>query len=61
MSSKNQIPFIELNGREIADTNLIIAALETENNRKHLDEYLSAREKDDAHAYHTLIEQSIKW
>ena len=60
MSSKGQIPFIEYNGREIADSNLVIAEL-SKLLDKHLDSHLNAREKADATAYHALIEGSIFW
>jgi hypothetical protein len=65
MSSKGQIPFIELNGREIADSNFIIAFLEESKdgsgNSRHTDQHLNAKEKADAQAYNALIEQSLFW
>jgi glutathione S-transferase len=60
-SSKGQIPFIEMNGREIADSNLVISFLEENHSSKHIDQHLSANEKADAQAYNSLIEQNIFW
>jgi len=59
-SSKGQIPFIELNGLEIADSNIIIDFLENIYSKR-LDEHLNDEQKADAHAYNALIEESIRW
>jgi len=65
MSSKGQIPFIELNGREIADSNFVISFLEenkdSTGNSRHIDQHLSEKERADAQAYNALIEQSLFW
>ena len=57
-SSKGQVPFVELNGRQLADSNMIIDHL-----RDHfhvpIDDQLSAQEKAQARAFHFLIEESL--
>lgn len=57
-SAKGQIPFIELNGRQFADSNFIIEHL-----RSHfklpIDGQLNSQERADARAYHVLIEESL--
>lgn len=59
-SRKGQIPFVELNGRQIPDTNFIV----TELSRifgVDMDEHLGEREQADFCAYHSLIEDSLAW
>jgi glutathione S-transferase len=57
-SAKGQIPFIELNGRQFADSNFIIEHL-----RSHfklpIDGQLNSQERAQARAYHVLIEESL--
>ena len=60
VSEKGQIPFIELNGRQIADSNHIITAL-TKIFNVELDKELTPKEWADSIAYHHLIEQGILW
>ncbi|CAJ0595206.1 unnamed protein product [Cylicocyclus nassatus] len=60
-SDKGQIPFIEVNGREIADSNFIIDHLIEELHKKDIDDRLSPEEKANARAYHALIEDSLRW
>jgi glutathione S-transferase len=57
-SSKGQVPFIELNGRQIADSNFIIDHLRNHFKLK-IDENLSDKEKAEARAFSILIEESI--
>ena len=57
-SSKGQLPFIELNGRQFADSNFIIDHLKS-HFKLTIDENLSDREKADARAYTILIEESL--
>ncbi|GMT27266.1 hypothetical protein PFISCL1PPCAC_18563, partial [Pristionchus fissidentatus] len=60
MSSKGQIPFIELNGRHFADSNMIIDQLKHDF-KKDPDALLNPLEKAQAAAFHSLIEDSIFW
>jgi len=57
-SAKNQIPFIELNGRQIADSNFIIELLKNSHNLN-IDRNLSSKERADERAYSVLIEESL--
>jgi glutathione S-transferase len=59
-SSKGQIPFIEINGRQIADTNAIIAELTRLFNIQ-LDAHLSEQKAAEAIAYHSLFEDTLRW
>uniref|UniRef100_A0A914VYQ2 Glutathione S-transferase n=1 Tax=Plectus sambesii TaxID=2011161 RepID=A0A914VYQ2_9BILA len=61
MSKKGQVPFIELNGEQLADSNLIIQELPGRFGKKSLDEHLSEEEKAQATALHALIEDKIFW
>lgn len=58
MSSKGQIPFIELNGRQFADSGLIIEHL-SQNYNLPIDRNLNSRERAEAHALTKLIEDSL--
>ena len=60
VSERGQIPFIELNGRQIADSNHIITEL-TRIFNVELDTDLSAHEWANSIAYHHLIEHGILW
>jgi hypothetical protein len=57
-SSKGQVPFIELNGRQMADSNFIIENLKNTFNLS-IDRNLSTRERADERAYTVLIEESL--
>jgi len=57
-SSKGQIPFIELNGRQFADSNVIIDHLIQAYNLG-IDKNLTTRERAEARAIHVLIEESL--
>ncbi|KAM3721637.1 Uncharacterized protein ACO02O_09402 [Dirofilaria immitis] len=59
-SSKKQIPFIELNGRQIPDSNHCIEHL-TRVFKIDLDERLNAMEKAQSRAFTYLLEESIRW
>uniref|UniRef100_F1L4L5 Failed axon connections n=1 Tax=Ascaris suum TaxID=6253 RepID=F1L4L5_ASCSU len=59
-STKRQIPFIEVNGRQIADSNFCIDHL-TESFHVDMDSQLSPSEKAQARAFHVLLEESIRW
>nr|CDJ87805.1 Outer mitochondrial membrane transport complex protein domain containing protein [Haemonchus contortus] len=61
MSSKGQIPFVEVNGRQVADSNFIIDHLIEEFNKKSIDDRLTPMEKSYARAYHALVEDSLRW
>ena len=61
MSKKGQVPYIELNGEQLADSNLIIQELPGRFGKKSLDEHLSEEEKAQATALHALIEDKIFW
>ncbi|KAL6732965.1 hypothetical protein ANCDUO_03412 [Ancylostoma duodenale] len=60
-SNKGQIPFIEVNGRQVADSNFIIDHLIEEFHKKGIDERLLPIEKSYARAFHALIEDSLRW
>uniref|UniRef100_A0A915E2V8 Thioredoxin-like fold domain-containing protein n=1 Tax=Ditylenchus dipsaci TaxID=166011 RepID=A0A915E2V8_9BILA len=57
-SSKEQIPFIEVNGRQFADTNIIIDKLKDMYNLT-IDQNLNSIEKAKARAIIVLIEESL--
>ncbi|KAI6208041.1 hypothetical protein M3Y96_00072700 [Aphelenchoides besseyi] len=57
-SKKGQIPFIEHNGQQIADSNFIIDHLK-KTMELSIDRNLSTRERADQLAYHSLIEDSL--
>uniref|UniRef100_A0A183U0P6 Thioredoxin-like_fold domain-containing protein n=1 Tax=Toxocara canis TaxID=6265 RepID=A0A183U0P6_TOXCA len=59
-STKKQIPFIEVNGRQIADSNFCIDHL-TETFHIEMDNQLSPLEKAQGRAFHVLLEESIRW
>ncbi|KAK0424669.1 hypothetical protein QR680_008782 [Steinernema hermaphroditum] len=59
-SSKKQIPFIELNGRQIADSGHIIEEL-LEKGDLVIDRHLTELDKATARALNTLVEESIFW
>ncbi|KAH7726458.1 failed axon connections protein [Aphelenchoides avenae] len=59
-SVKGQLPYIEFNGLHMADSNHIIEEL-TRIFHVQLDSHLTEREAADARAYHSLIEDSLRW
>ncbi|TKR94234.1 hypothetical protein L596_008546 [Steinernema carpocapsae] len=59
-SSKKQIPFVELNGRQIADSGHIIEEL-LEKGDLVIDRHLTDLDKANARALTALVEQSIFW
>lgn len=59
-SKKGQLPFIELNGEEIADSQIIIKEL-TQKFNNDLDAALSAEQRNIAHATISMIENHLVW
>lgn len=59
-SSRGQVPFVEVNGRHIPDSNTVIEEVTRMFNVK-IDKHLSDREKADLVAYHSLIEDALTW
>jgi len=59
-SLKGQIPFVELNGREIADSNVIINLLSTIF-RTQLDSHLYEAELASARAFASMVENNLFW
>jgi len=57
-SAKGQVPFIELNGRQFADSNFIIEHLKQALNLD-IDRNLTTRERAEARAFSILIEESM--
>jgi glutathione S-transferase len=57
-SAKGQVPFIELNGRQFADSNFIIEHLIQTYNLS-IDRNLATRERAEARAFTVLIEESL--
>jgi len=60
-SEKKQIPFIELNGRQFADSNFIIDNLKSTIPSSDIDASLSDKEKAQSRALRALIEESVRW
>jgi len=60
-SSKGQIPFVELNGRELNDTNFIIEELTTYFGRESMESNLSVEQKANLHSYLRMTEESLRW
>ncbi|CAJ0930325.1 unnamed protein product, partial [Mesorhabditis belari] len=60
-SSKGQVPFIEYNGHQYADTSNIIEFLIKEFHKENFDSFLSPLDIANRQAFHHLIEQSIVW
>ncbi|KAE9418629.1 hypothetical protein Angca_008814 [Angiostrongylus cantonensis] len=61
MSTKGQIPFVEVNGRQVADSNFIIDHLIEEFHKKNIDDRLTPIDKSYARAFHALVEDSLRW
>jgi len=59
-SKKGQLPFVEVNGEEIADSAIIIKELGTRNNSD-LDTGLSPEQKNVAHATISMVENHFAW
>lgn len=59
-SKKGQLPFIELNGEEIADSAIIIKEL-TNKFEKDLDASLTQEQRNIAHATISMIENHLVW
>ncbi|CAI2324628.1 unnamed protein product [Caenorhabditis sp. 36 PRJEB53466] len=59
-SARGQIPFIELNGRQHADSSLIIDSLVETYHKTHLED-LSPTDKATARAFYALLEHHLLW
>lgn len=59
-SERGQLPLVELNGKELSDSTLIISELEKHFN-KDLDETLTNEERGVARAYEQMVEHSLVW
>ena len=59
-SKKGKVPWIELNGQEISDSNFCIQFL-TEEFQVDIDYHLSATEKAIAHSVRTILEENSYW
>lgn len=59
-SKKGQLPFIELNGEEIADSAIIIKELSQKFDRD-LDAGLTTEQRNMAHATISMIENHLAW
>lgn len=59
-SKKGQLPFIELNGKEVADSDIIIRDL-GEYFNKNLDEGLTAEQKVTSHAFESMLNNHTSW
>lgn len=59
-SKKGQLPFIELNGEEIADSTLIIKEL-SQKFGKDIDSALSQDQRNISHAMISMIENKLVW
>ncbi|XP_054156468.1 failed axon connections-like [Oppia nitens] len=59
-SKKGQLPFVELNGKEIADSDIIIQDL-TKIFEKDLDEGLTEEQKNNSHAYQSMLDNHTSW
>lgn len=59
-SKKGQLPFIELNGKEIEDADFIIREL-SKHFSKDLDSNLSADQKTISHAFESMLNNHTGW
>jgi len=59
-SKKGQLPFIELNGEEIADSTLIIKEL-SQKFGKDIDAALTQDQRNISHAMVSMIENKLVW
>uniref|UniRef100_A0A914VZ42 Failed axon connections homolog n=1 Tax=Plectus sambesii TaxID=2011161 RepID=A0A914VZ42_9BILA len=60
-SSKGQIPFVELNGRELNDTNFIIGELTQYFSRESMEMHLNTEQAANLHSYLRMTEESLRW
>ncbi|KAG1661430.1 Failed axon connections [Nymphon striatum] len=59
-SKKGQLPFVENNGEEIADSEIIIDSL-SEKYGKNLDEHLASEQKILSHAFTSMLNNHTSW
>lgn len=59
-SKKGKVPWIELNGQEISDSNFCIQFLNKEF-QVDIDSHLSDTEKAIAHSVRTMLEENTYW
>jgi len=59
-SKKGQLPFVEINGREIADSDIIIREL-TKHFDKDLDFGLTEEQKNVSHAFESMLNNHTSW
>jgi len=59
-SKKGQLPFVELNGREIADSDIIIKEL-SKHFEKDLDFGLTEEQKNISHAFESMLNNHTSW
>jgi hypothetical protein len=59
-SKKGQLPFVELNGKEIADSDIIIREL-SDHFSKNLDDDLNAEQKVTSHAFESMLNNHTSW
>ena len=59
-SKKGQLPFVELNGKEIADSEIIIKQL-SKQFEKDVDEGLTADQKNISHAFESMLNNRTSW
>ncbi len=59
-SKRGLLPFVELNGEEICDSDIIIKAL-AKKFEKDMDEGLTAEQKNVQHAMITMVQNHLQW
>ena len=59
-SKRGLLPFIELNGEEICDSDIIIKTL-TKKFEKDMDDGLTAEQKNVQHAMVTMVQNHLQW
>ncbi|VDP46272.1 unnamed protein product [Soboliphyme baturini] len=60
-SKKGQLPFVELNGKEIPDSNFIIEDLTKHFKKEGFDSHLNPVDRAVARAFESLVEDTIYW
>ncbi len=60
-SKRGLLPFVELNGEEIADSEHIIKALAAKYEKEDPGKNLSAEQKNVQHAMITMVENHLQW